>query len=312
MPGRDIIYDGDPGIDDALAILLALGSGRLRLVTTVAGNVELDQGTKNTLNLLELAGRADIPVAQGARKPLARRLVTSKHVHGQDGLGDMNLPKPKLKAQNIGAVQLIKSEVLKNPCELTIVAAGPLTNLAQLLSEEPGIAGQVRKVVVMGGAVRVPGNITRYAEFNIHADPEAAQQVLQSDLDVTLVSLDVTMNVNNFLTPRGLEAMTEDGSVLSDFVARIGSFYMDFASHRGGSEGCPLHDPLAVAIALDGSLATTERIGVTVSSNSGRGRGQTLEDVNGTVARTKIDFCESVDSKRFIETFIRHITSLRS
>ena len=187
-----LIYDGDPGIDDALAILYALNSPKtiLQGITTVAGNVTIDKTTKNALNLLEMAERSEIPVAKGAAKPLLRELRQAEEFHGPDGLGNTNLPEPKLKPEPIHAMDQIISSIMANKGDIALVAAGPLTNLAMAVLKEPNIRFHVRKVIIMGGAIRAPGNVTMASEFNIYTDPEAAKIVFNSGLPIILVSLD--------------------------------------------------------------------------------------------------------------------------
>src|SRR2546426_10720650 len=189
-----IILDTDPGIDDALALFLALASPELQLeaITTVSGNVHVDLTTRNALTLLELAGRTDIPVARGCDRPLSRQPVFAEYVHGQNGLGGVELPEPQLQPVGQHAVDLIIERVMAAPREITLVPIGPLTNIALALRKEPRIAEHVREVVIMGGALRVPGNVTPEAEFNIYADPHAAHIVFHAGWPIRLVSLDVT------------------------------------------------------------------------------------------------------------------------
>jgi purine nucleosidase len=171
-----MILDTDPGIDDALAIFLALASPEVQLeaITTVSGNVPIEHTTRNALALLELAGRTDIPVARGCDRPLLGSAALAADVHGENGLGGVLLPEPRLLTQGQHAVELIIERVLAAPGEITLVAVGPLTNLALALRREPRLVEAVREVVIMGGALRVPGNITPCAEFNIFVDPHAA------------------------------------------------------------------------------------------------------------------------------------------
>lgn len=193
-----IILDTDPGIDDALALFLALASPEVTLeaVTTVQGNVSVEQTTYNALTLLTLAGRTDIPVAYGSAEPLVRKRVDAAHVHGQNGLGDITLPEPTIASVEQQAVDLIIEKIMRNPGEITLVPIGPLTNIALAVRREPRIAQHVREVVIMGGAVRVPGNVTPSAEFNIFADPHAAHVVFHAGWPLRLVSLDVTTRVS--------------------------------------------------------------------------------------------------------------------
>src|SRR5581483_6968516 len=175
-----IILDTDPGIDDALALFLALASPEVQLeaITTVNGNVNVDLTTHNALALLTLAGRTDIPVARGCAYPLLTQPVFAAHVHGDNGVGGVELPTPAIQPVAQHAVDLIIERVLDAPDLITLVAIGPLTNIALALRREPAIVQKVREIVIMGGALRVPGNVTSAAEFNIYVDPHAAHAVL--------------------------------------------------------------------------------------------------------------------------------------
>jgi len=190
---RRIIIDTDPGVDDALAIFLALKSPEVKVeaITPVAGNVPLDLTLPNALRLLEIAGRSDIPVASGASRPLKRRLVTAAYVHGNNGLAGVEFPEPKTKPVAESAHQLIRRIVRQSPGEVSIIAIGPLTNLALAFRDDPQLPSQIRSVTIMGGSLS-GGNITPAAEFNSYVDPEAAQAVYRSGARITMIGLDVT------------------------------------------------------------------------------------------------------------------------
>src|ERR1700690_2529657 len=190
---RRIILDTDPGVDDAMAIFLALRSPELKVeaITPVSGNVPLSLTLPNALRLVEIANLPDVPVAAGAATPLVRRLVTAKYVHGSNGLAGVDFPEPKLQPVSETAVELIRRIVRKNPGEITIVAVGPLTNIATLLKSDDSIATLIPAIVVMGGSLS-GGNITPAAEFNFYVDPEAARIVFDSNIPLTMVGLDVT------------------------------------------------------------------------------------------------------------------------
>jgi len=254
-----LLIDTDPGLDDALALLFAWGSpdARVVAVTTVAGNVPLETATLNLARLLDLRCPAPAPrVAAGAAAPLARPLVTAQRYHGADGLGDLaDWPRvtPELDAR--GAVALLREALAHSPPPV-LVALGPLTNLARLLDADAGALGRAARIVVMGGAVDVPGNVTPRAEFNFHVDPDAARRVLAAGPPVDLVPLDATRQA---VLPRAdLEAALalRPGPVASRIAAftRHG-FRVDLAR---GERGMILHDPLALALALDPTLATWE------------------------------------------------------
>ena len=190
---RRVILDTDPGVDDAFALLLAMSSPELKIeaITPVSGNVPLELTLPNALRMVEIANRTDIPVAAGARVPLARRLVTAEYAHGENGLGGTVFPDPKTKPVGIPAAMLIREIVRKYPGEVTLITLGPLTNIATALEIDSELARMVPGLVMMGGSL-AGGNITPAAEFNIYVDPEAAKIVFQSGIPITMVGLDVT------------------------------------------------------------------------------------------------------------------------
>lgn len=296
----------DTGIDDALALILALRLGELQVeaVTTVAGNVEVELATANTLRVLELAGRADIPVAQGAGKPLLRPLRTAREVHGEDGLGNTHLPPPKGQPVAQHAWELVASTVLAAPGQISLVATGPQTNLALALLNEPGVARAIKEIVFMGGAACCPGNTTPRSEFNIATDPEAARIVLRSGIPITMVGLDVTEKC--LLSQRMLDEIGHRDPLLR-FVRAITGHCLAF--HRGlGMEGMPLHDPLAVAVAADESLVETRLAHVDVETAGELTLGETVVDLRAGKGAAGADrpakVCLGVDSARFLAQFM--------
>jgi purine nucleosidase/pyrimidine-specific ribonucleoside hydrolase len=286
---RHLLIDTDPGIDDALAILLALRSAdaRVEAVTTVAGNVAVDAATANARRILAVAApEPRPPLAGGAPAPLKRALVTAGHVHGQDGLGNLErfvepdgrprYPEPAYPIEMRSGPEVILDAADRWGADLTIVALGPLTNVALALQQDPRRLGRTGRIVVMGGAIAVPGNVTPAAEFNFYVDPEAAAAVLDAGLSVELVPLDVTRRV-----VLAQAALTDRLRRCSDRVAR---FILDFTLHgfafgdelEGG--GIVLHDPLAMAVALDPSLVTFEPLCVEVECEGKLTRGLSLAD----------------------------------
>ncbi|MGH2461890.1 MAG: nucleoside hydrolase [Chloroflexota bacterium] len=289
---KDIILDVDTGIDDALALILA---GRLthalRIVgvTTVAGNVDLATATENTRAVLGLIGRADVPVAAGAAGPIARPLRTAPEFHGAGGLGDLDpvalpFPRPGLLDENAAA--FIAREAREHPGEIAVIAAGPLTNLARALELDAAVAGSLAGVVVMGGAIGVPGNASPVAEANFFADPEAARAVLSAGLPITLVPLDVTEQVA-IDRPR-LDALRRPHagrhSPVSDFALEILDFYLR-ACESYGRSAAALHDPLAVAIAAVPELADTTPLAVEIPTLDPLTAGQCVVDRRPRSAR---------------------------
>ncbi|MFS0821430.1 nucleoside hydrolase [Bacillus sp. 1P02SD] len=300
---KKIIFDVDTGIDDAMAIAYAVNSPELDILglTTSYGNVAVDEATRNTLAVLEKLGKK-IPVYAGSEKPLVRgnRDGFAKRVHGEDGLGNVLDFEPATTAETQSAVDFIIEQVKKLPNEVTIIAVGPLTNLALALQKAPEIVEQVSDVVIMGGAVFVPGNATPHAEANIFTDPEAAKIVLSSGLPITLVGLDVTMQT---LLPRE-KVDAWRGSEVGDFFADMVGFYHDFyESANPGIGGCGLHDPLAVGVAIDPSLVKTKDIAVDVISE-GKEDGRTVPVPEGN---PQIQVCTEVDAPAFLDHFLKRV-----
>ncbi|MGO4129625.1 nucleoside hydrolase [Inquilinus sp. YAF38] len=248
---RRIIIDTDPGQDDAIAILLAMGSPELEIagLTTVAGNVPLHLTTANALKLCELAGRTDIPVVQGSIRPLVRPLVTAEAVHGKTGLDGSGLPDPITKPIAGHAVDWIVDTIMTAPeGTYTLCPLGPLTNIAAALVREPKIAPRIREIVFMGGGFFEGGNTTPAAEFNIYVDPHAAHVVLTSGIKLTMVPLDVT---HKALTSRAwLDRVEALGTPAATSVHGMLSFYERFDMDRYGIAGAPLHDPCVIAYLL--------------------------------------------------------------
>jgi inosine-uridine nucleoside N-ribohydrolase len=271
-----VILDCDPGHDDAIALLLALASPEVELlaVTTVAGNSTLERTTANALRVLDLAGRADIPVAAGADVPLVRPRVIADHVHGASGLDGPALPPPSREPSPLHAVELLAETLLAAPRPVTLVPTGPLTNVALLLAQHPEAAARIERVVLMGGAIG-EGNVTPAAEFNIWFDPEAAARVFASGLDVTMVGLDVTHKA--LLTPERGERLRVAGTV-GRFVAELLDFFSRYHRDTYGWSGAPIHDAVAMAHVLRPDLLTTLHRNVEIDCASELCRGRTVVD----------------------------------
>ena len=308
MSSHRILFDGDPGIDDALALLYALKSEKVKLegITTVGGNISLDKTTLNALRILEITGNENVPVTRGVPKPLMRVNKSVGEVHGADGLGNSGLPLPKIKEKSIHAVDFIIDTIMENPGEITLVPVGPLTNIAVSVIKEPRLKDYVKDLVIMGGAVTTFGNITSEAEFNIYTDPEAAKIVFESGLPITLVGLDVTMKT--LLTPSHLEEIVSANTPVTRFVDKIITHYMEFYKNVVGVNGCGMHDPLAVGVAIDRSLVKTRKLFVTVETRGEFTTGETVGDLRGSkeglVHPPNMDVCIDVDADRFIRSFI--------
>ncbi|GAA2784807.1 nucleoside hydrolase [Saccharopolyspora taberi] len=282
-PKQPLVVDCDTGIDDALALLYLLGDPEvdLRAVTTVFGNTDAGTAAANTLRVLEMLGRDDVPVAVGARTNRRGTFHLAPYVHGDDGLGNTGLPAPVGAASGEPAAELIVRLARENPGRLNLLAVGPLTNLAAALDLEPRLPELVGHVTVMGGAAHHPGNVTPVAEANIHNDPEAARIVLRAVWDVTLVPLDVTMT--EVLTEEHQRSLRAGGSPAAEFAAAILDHYLGFYERRTfGVRQAACHDPLAAAIAVgDVEPLLAPVVDVDVDTGDGPGRGMTVADTRG-------------------------------
>ena len=298
---RQIIIDTDPGQDDAVAILLALASPELKVlgITAVAGNVPLALTTRNICQVLELAGRLDVPVYAGAAQPLQRKLVTAEHVHGSTGLDGPTLPEPTMQLAEGDAADFIVRSVRTQPAgTVTLCALGPLTNLALALSRAPDIAPRLQEIVLMGGGCFEGGNITPAAEFNIFVDPHAASQVLASGVPVVMMPLDVTHQV---LTTRArVAALRAIGTRCAAAVADMLAYFERFDVEKYGTDGGPLHDPCVVAYLLQPSLFDGRFINVEVETTSELTMGMTVADWWGVSGRkANVLFTRTVDADGF-------------
>jgi inosine-uridine nucleoside N-ribohydrolase len=252
---RRIIIDTDPGVDDAMAIFLALRSPELKVeaITPVSGNVPLELTLPNALRLVEIAGRPDVPVAAGASVPLVRHLVTAKYVHGVNGLGGVEFPAPKIKPVSEKAPEIIRRLVRENPGQITIVAIGPLTNVAMALRADPELAGMIPAIVIMGGGI-VHGNITPAAEFNLYVDPEAARIVFDAGIPFTMVGLDVTEKV--LVNDGHIQKLQAVQTPVSQAAAKILKATLDNVRNSNNITYVAMHDPLTVASLIDPSILT--------------------------------------------------------
>ena len=268
-----LVYDGDHGIDDAVATLFLLGREDVEVVAigTVHGNAHAAQAASNALQLVQVAGRSGIPVAVGAARPLVQPADVTGLVHGGDGLGGHAVAHSEGLAAVSAAEQLVQLARLE-PGELTVVATGPLTNIALALLLEPRLPALLRRLVVMGGAVEHPGNITAVAEANVAMDPEAAALVLAAGFRLTLVPLDTTMAT--WWTAEDVARIAAHGTPLTELLTRVLGHYLAFYRQQGGAGGCPLHDPTAAVVAVDPSVVTravTVPVGVELAAGATRG-----------------------------------------
>lgn len=320
MAGTDVILDVDTGVDDALALLLAAGLPQLRLraVTCVAGNTGIDQVVRNTLTVLEAAGRTEVPVARGADRPLLRPAKDAHYVHGSDGLGDLGLAEPTMRVADVHAVELLRRTITETPGGITVIALAPLTNLALLLRTYPEVAGAINRIVFMGGSVNA-GNTTAAAEFNIWHDPEAAAIVFDSGVPLTMYGLDVFYQVT--VDKLGISRLHEAGTAKSTLAARL----LDGRAGTGQFEtripdphGACIGDAGAVCVVADPGGVTTRPLPVHVSLADGPTRGQTLVDrrsvpnevplSDNLVGTALMDVALEVDRRRYAELYVTSVS----
>ena len=311
MAQHKLILDGDYGIGDSIAALYLCRRSDVEIlaVGSVHGNATAAAAARNAISVLDLGGRPDVPVAVGAGRPMAQAVSISSMVHGDDGLGGV-APSPPPDREPVptpAAVQLIET-VRSHPGECTVVATGPLTNLALAILLDPDVPSLVAKVVIMGGTVDHPGNVGPYAEANIAHDPEAAQLVLGADWPVTQVGLDVTMPT--WLGPAELARVEASTTPTGRFVWGILQHYLAFYAARHGRHGCPVHDPSAALVALDPSLAQWFEAPVDVELRSLRNRGMLVIDRRELAAserteeRPPVKIVIALDSRRLIDILL--------
>ena len=319
---RRVIIDTDPGIDDAMAILLALNSPELRVeaLTVVPGNVEARQGLENALKLVSLAGRCDLPVAGGAQHPLNQKLITAQFWHGKNGLAGVELPASKCKADSRFGPDLIIELAHKYPHEITLIPVGPLTNIALAVSKDPSIVPLVKDVVIMGGSVS-GGNVNGAAEANIYGDPEAAAIVFNAGWMVTMIGSDV--GERTLMTRKHMNELQTAHGPESDFIYKLADFYVT-RSENSGYSGAAMYDPLAVATVIDPSLVTLKDMHVDVETKGEFTRGETVAnrmgsnennvlhgdhyEIDGVIElKPNSRVCLASDADRFLNLFISRI-----
>jgi inosine-uridine nucleoside N-ribohydrolase len=303
-----IIFDTDPGHDDAIALLLALASPELEVlgVTPVSGNQTLEKTTTNALRILEFVGRTDIPVHVGCDRPLVREQWAAAYVHGESGLDGPELPTPTTEPAEGHAVDFI-ARTLEEHDGVVLVPVGPLTNIGLLLARYPGIEKRIARIVLMGGAI-AEGNVTPAAEFNIWADPEAAHRVFTSGVDITMIGLDVTHKA--LLYPDKVEEMRAAGRV-GALVAGLYDFYHGHHQRMYGWAGSPVHDALAVAHVISDRFVQTEHRYVEVDIGSEPSRGRTYVDLwQRTGKEPNAHVGVDVDGPGFIDVLADRMRSL--
>ena len=317
-----VIIDTDPGVDDAMAILLALNSPELKVeaLTVVPGNVDGGQGLENALKLVSLAGRCDLPVAGGAQHPLNQKLITAQFWHGKNGLAGVELPVSKCKPDSRFGPDLIIELVHRYPHEITLIPVGPLTNIALAVSKDPSIVPLVKNIVIMGGSI-TGGNVNGAAEANIYNDPEAAAIVFNAGWMVTMVGSDV--GERTIITRKYLADLQSLHGPESDFIAKLADFYLT-RSEKSGYQGAAMYDPLAVGAVIDPTLVTLKDMHVDVETKGEFTRGETVAnrmgsdennvlhgdhyEIEGVIAlKPNARVCLASDADRFLQLFISRI-----
>jgi purine nucleosidase len=310
MPQK-IIFDTDLGIDDACAVLLALASPELSVegLTMVHGNCALEQAAKNALSILELGHASQIPVARGCDVPLVKASLLAPETHGESGLGYAKLPEPQTQPVVQHAIDFLIQKILAAPGEITLVAIGPLTNLALAIRQEPRVVKAVKELIVMGGAIRHEGNTTALAEFNAYVDPHAAHIIFHAGFPTTLVPLDVTYQC--ILTPDDVRRIRRVDSPITKFIEDATRFYMEFHDEYQGIQGCVINDPLALALTFAPELCTYQELPVEIDISPGISLGKTIGDFyNYEKKPASMKVALGVDARGFIELFLERIETL--
>ena len=307
-----LIIDTDGGIDDALALILALRSPEVEVVgvSTVSGNVRVEQAAINVLRVIELFDHRDIWVAQGLGNPLVRDPIRATSFHGTDGLGDSNLPQPRMRTRKESALDLIVDQLNKERDHgLTIVCIGPLTNIAAVLTNSPNISGRIGELLIMGGAFGLSrhgyGNVTPVAEFNIYSDPEAAKIVFESGIHVRAVGLDVTSAPENWLTSAEYSRVKATKNRVSVFAARI------LANTMQKRRMFELHDPIAIGAVIQPSLYGFTELSVKIETKGEYTTGMTVterrKEADNLWTENPIKICTNLKSQRFKRLFLSHL-----
>jgi purine nucleosidase len=310
MPKR-ILIDADPGIDDACAILLALASPELSLegISIVHGNCSLEQGARNGISVLELANASHIPVTKGCENPLVQPSLLAPETHGNTGLGYAKLPSPRSSPIRKHGCDFLIEKILSSPGEITLVAIGPLTNIALAIRQEPRLVHSVKELIIMAGAIRHEGNTTALAEFNTYVDPHAAHIIFHSGMPMTLVPLDVTYEC--ILTIQDVQRLQTIDSPISTFIKDSTRFYMEYHDDYQGIEGCVINDPLALALTFAPELCDYQELPVDVDISGSVSMGKTFADFyNYAKKPANMKVALAVRPRDFIELFLERIEKL--
>lgn len=311
MMTTKIIIDTDPGVDDALTFLFALASAEIQLeaLTSVHGNIGIENTTRNALSVLELAKASHIPVARGCEVPIiSRSYLSGKNVHGKKGVGNAELPEPKSKVIHQHAIDFLIEKVNAQPKQISIFSIGPLTNIALAIRKEPEFVKNVKELVIMGGSIKQGGNVTPVAEFNIFTDAHAAHIVFHAGIPIKLIPLDVTHQC--LLTSDDVEKINQINSPIARFIKHATDVYLDFY-RKHGIDGCALHDPLTLATIIAPELLKFEEYYVGVDFSGGVSHGNTFADLmNVSQKPANMQVAMGVRGRDFIDLFVERMKFL--
>ena len=311
MNQKRIILDTDPGIDDSLAILLALASPEITLegLSVVHGNSSTAQGTINALSVLELAKASHIPVYKGCELPLVQPSLLAPETHGEQGIGYAKLSAPQTKPQVQKGSDFLIEKIMSSPGEITLVAIGPLTNIALAIRQEPRIVENVKEVFIMGGAIRHEGNTTMLAEFNTYVDPHAAHIVFHSGMPITLTPLDVTYEC--IFLKDDLNRLLKINSPITKFISDATRFYMEFHDEYQKIDGCVINDPLTMALTFMPEICDYQDLYVDVDLSGGVSMGNTFADFyKMTKKPSNMKVALGVRPRDFMELFLERMEKL--
>lgn len=305
MKKTPIIIDVDTGIDDAVALVIALQSDKLDIkgITTVAGNQTIEKTTRNTLDVVEYFGRAEIPVAKGYSQPLVKEQIIASYAHGESGLGTAKLPLATKKADELDAVSFMKKVLEESNEKITLVPTGPLTNIAILLLSYPELKEKIEKIVLMGGGA-FEGNSNAVAEFNIWADPEAAHVVFASEVPIVMCGLDVTMKA--IVTAEDIDAIRNTKTKAGEFCAEAFRFYYDMYSKNPRINGCAVHDAVTMAYLINPEIITAKPATVKVDIDGKYSYACTASDFRPGRDKSKDNalVCLDIDREAFVKLIL--------
>lgn len=313
MGARKIIIDTDPGQDDAFAVLFALGSPAeldVVAITTVGGNVPLPLTSRNALQLVELAGRADVPVFAGCPGPMVKKLKTAEYVHGPSGIDGLDVPEPVTLLQGQHAVNYLVDKIMAEPeGELTVCTLGPMTNLGMAMAMEPRIVPRIREVVLMGGGFFQGGNMTPAAEYNIFVDPHAAHVVFESGVPLTMASIDCTYTAQ--MTPEWIDTLRAVGRRSTTQAANMADFFRQYGSHKFPTQARPIHDACVTGFLLAPHLFQQKLCNVTIELMSPETIGMTVVDWWHVTGRRKnCNVLGRIDTDGFFALMLERLSVL--